>query len=63
MIRPPWPPRWLAWRTTIEAQDILHANGRRMKTHRKNVDAVAAALILEGYLVKKRQQRASETTP
>ena len=43
--------------------DILHANGRRMKTHRKNVDAVAAALILEGYLVKKRQQRASETTP
>lgn len=54
---------WDERRTTIEAHDILHANGRRMKAHRKNVDAVAAALILEGYLVKKRQQRASETTP
>lgn len=25
-----------------------------MKQHKKNVDAVAAALILEGYLVRKR---------
>ena len=54
---------WDERRTTIEAHDILHANGRRMKAHKKTVDAVAAALILEGYLVKKRQQRASETTP
>jgi len=52
---------WDERRTTIEAHDILHANGRRMKAHKKNVDAVAAALILEGYLVKKRQQRAAET--
>ena len=29
---------------------ILHANGRKMKNHRKSVDAVAASLMLEGYL-------------
>ena len=29
---------------------ILHAAGRREKQHRRNVDAVAASLILEGYL-------------
>jgi len=27
-----------------------------MKSHRKNVDAVAAALILEGYLTRKRME-------
>lgn len=37
-------------RTTVDAHRILHANGRRMKQHRENVDAVAASLILEGYL-------------
>ena len=37
-------------RTTVDAHRILHANGRREKKHRKNVDAVAATLILEGYL-------------
>jgi len=41
---------WDERRTTIAAHDILHANGRRMKDHRAKVDAVAAALILEGYL-------------
>ena len=41
---------WDERRTTIAAHEILHANGRRMKNHRKNVDAVAASLILEGYL-------------
>jgi len=45
---------WDERRTTLEAHDILHANGRRMKKHKKDVDAVAACLILEGYLVKKR---------
>jgi len=41
---------WDERRTTIAAHDILHANGRRMKDHRAKVDAVAATLILEGYL-------------
>lgn len=41
---------WDERRTTIEAHNILHANGKRMKKHKKNVDAVAASLILEGYL-------------
>ena len=41
---------WDERRTTIAAHDILHANGRKMKNHREKVDAVAASLILEGYL-------------
>ena len=49
------PVLWDERRTTIEAHDILHASGKRMKDHRKNVDAVAAALILEGYLTRKKQ--------
>lgn len=44
------PVLWDERRTTIEAHDILHASGKRMKQHKKNVDAVAATLILEGYL-------------
>ena len=41
---------WDERRTSIAAHDILHANGKKMKDHRKSVDAVAASLILEGYL-------------
>ena len=41
---------WDERRTTIDAHQILHASGKRMKAHKKNVDAVAASLILEGYL-------------
>ncbi len=41
---------WDERRTTIAAHEILHANGKRMKKHRESVDAVAASLILEGYL-------------
>ena len=37
-------------RTSVEAHAILHANGRREKKHRRNVDAVAAQLILETFL-------------
>ena len=44
------PVLWDERRSSIEAHAILHANGRRMKQHRKSVDAVAASLILEGYL-------------
>lgn len=47
---------WDERRTTIEAHQILHASGKRMKAHKKNVDAVAASLILEGYLTWKRRQ-------
>lgn len=41
---------WDERRSSIEAHAILHANGKREKQHRKTVDAVAASLILEGYL-------------
>lgn len=44
---------WDERRTTIEAHQILHATGKKMKNHRQTVDAVAATLILEGYLTKK----------
>ena len=44
------PVLWDERRSSIEAHAILHANGRKMKDHRKNVDAVAATLMLEGYL-------------
>ena len=41
---------WDERRSSIEAHAILHANGRKEKDPRKNVDAVAASLMLEGYL-------------
>ena len=41
---------WDERRSSVEAHAILHANGKKMKDHRKNVDAVAAMLMLEGYL-------------
>ena len=41
---------WDERRTTVEAHNILSANGKKMKKHRENVDAVAASLILESYL-------------
>ena len=50
------PVLWDERRTTIEAHDILHASGKKMKNHKKTVDAVAATMILEGYLTRKRTQ-------
>ena len=47
---------WDERRTTVEAHAILHQSGKKMKDHKKNVDAVAATLILEGYLTRKRLQ-------
>lgn len=41
---------WDERRSSIEAHAILHANGKKEKKHLKTVDAVAASLILEGYL-------------
>ena len=50
------PVLWDERRTTIEAHDILHASGKKMKNHKKTVDAVAATLILGGYLTRERTQ-------
>ena len=41
---------WDERRSSVEAHAILHAGGKREKKHRKTVDAVAASLILEGWL-------------
>ena len=41
---------WDERRSSIEAHAILHAAGKKEKQHRKTVGAVAASLILEGYL-------------
>jgi len=46
------PVLWDERRSSIEAHAILHANGRKRKDHRKTVDAVAATLLLEGYLAR-----------
>ena len=41
---------WDERRSSIEAHAILHAAGKKERVHRRTVDAVAASLILEGYL-------------
>jgi len=41
---------WDERRTTIDAHNILANAGKNAKKRKKTVDAVAAALILEGYL-------------
>jgi len=41
---------WDERRTTVDAHRILSETGRRGKKRKKVVDAVAATLILEGYL-------------
>lgn len=41
---------WDERRSSVEAHAILHAVGKKERVHRKTVDAVAASLILEGYL-------------
>ena len=47
---------WDERRSSIEAHAILHAAGKKEKQHRKTVDAVAASLMLEGYLTFKKRQ-------
>ena len=42
---------WDERRTSVDAHRILHANGKKAKKNKKTVDAVAASLILEGYLM------------
>ena len=46
---------WDERRTTVDAHNILAANGKRAKERKKTVDAVAAALLLEGYLAYKKR--------
>lgn len=45
---------WDERRTTIGAHQILMASGKNAKKRKKTVDAVAASLILEGYLTFKK---------
>ena len=48
---------WDERRTTVEAHNILSAHNYHGKKRKDTVDAVAASLILEGYLTfRKRQQ-------
>lgn len=48
---------WDERRTTIDAHNILAGAGQNAKKRKKTVDAVAAALILEGYLTFRRSQQ------
>lgn len=41
---------WDERRTSVDAHRILRESGKRTKNHKGTVDAVAATLILEGYL-------------
>ena len=45
---------WDERRTTIDAHNILFNSGKNAKQRKKVVDAVAASLILEGYLTFKK---------
>ena len=47
---------WDERRPTVAAHQILHASGKKAKKHRQTVDAVAASLILQGYLDFKRMR-------
>ena len=51
---------WDERRTTVDAHRILGDHGVRAKNRKDRVDAVAAALILEGYLEFKRIRAARE---
>ena len=45
---------WDERRSTVEAHSILYENGKNSRRRKKVVDAVAASLMLEGYLTRKR---------
>lgn len=47
---------WDERRTTIDAHQILMNSGKNAKKRKKTVDAVAASLILEGYLTYKKSR-------
>ncbi len=48
---------WDERRTTIDAHRILMTGGKNAKKRKKVVDAVAASLILEGYLTFQKSQQ------
>ena len=48
---------WDERRTTVDAHRILFEAGKNARKRKKNVDAVAASLILEGYLAYRRSSR------
>lgn len=47
---------WDERRTTVDAHNILMANGKNAKQRKKTVDAVAASLMLEGYLTRRKRE-------
>ena len=47
---------WDERRTTVDAHRILSETGNRGKKRKEKVDAVAATLILEGYMMRKQHQ-------
>ena len=51
---------WDERRTTVDAHRILFEVGQNAKKRKKTVDAVAASLILEGYLDARRLRRNRE---
>ena len=53
---------WDERRTTFDAHRVLHTMGRHGKKNKSMVDAVAASLILEGYL-RCAELRADTQTP
>lgn len=51
---------WDERRTTVDAHRILFESGKNAKKRKQTVDAVAASLILEGYLDFRRLQKSRE---
>ena len=47
---------WDERRATVDAHNILMAGGKHAKQRKKTVDAVAASLMLEGYLTFNKRQ-------
>lgn len=54
------PVLWDERRTTVDAHRILFESGKNAKKRKQTVDAVAASLILEGYLDFRRLQKRRE---
>ena len=50
---------WDERRSTVEAHSILFENGKNGRRRKKVVDAVAASLMLEGYLARRRWEAQS----
>ena len=51
------PVLWDERRTTVDAHRILQEAGKNARKRKKTVDAVAASLILEGYLTRLQVER------